>query len=332
LYSINTRANDQIDLVFGDDTFSNIPIGNYRSFFRVSNGLTYRISPADMAGITVVIPYIAKDGSPQKLTITASLQYTVANSSRRDLIQEIKDKAPQNFYSQGRMVNGEDYNIVPYTTFADIVKVKSVNRYSSGISRYLDIIDPTGKYSSTDLFGSDGSFYKNETLKSINFTFSSRNDVLKTLFGEIQPIIASKSNLHFYYQNFPKIVLTDILWQRRTDDTTTSTGFFFQSGATTYSAIGGFTSTALRYLLLGSLIKFSAPLGYYFDSSNSLILGSPSLPSDKTEIWATINSQIGDGSTQIYLAGRSIGKEQWLELASDAGRDLLAEEGFDFDE
>jgi len=307
LYSVNTRANDQIDLVFGDDTFSNIPMGNYRTFFRVSNGLTYRISPADMSGITVVIPYIAKDGSPQKLTITASLQYTVANSSRRDLIQEIKDKAPQNFYSQGRMVNGEDYNIVPYTTFADIVKVKSVNRYSSGISRYLDIIDPTGKYSSTDLFGSDGSFYKNETLKSTTFTFSSRNDVLKTIFGEIQPIIASKSNLHFYYQNFPKIVLNDILWQRRTDDTTTSTGFFFQSGATTYSAIGGFTSTALRYLLLGSLIKFSAPLGYYFDSSNSLILGSPSLPSDKTEIWATINSQIGDGSTQIYLAGRSIG-------------------------
>jgi len=307
LYSVNTRANDQIDLVFGDDTFSDIPIGNFRSFFRVSNGLTYRISPADMSGITVVIPYVAKDGSPQKLTVTASLQYTVANSSRRDLIQEIKDKAPQNFYSQGRMVNGEDYNIVPYTTYADIVKVKSVNRYSSGISRYLDIIDPTGKYSSTDLFGSDGSFYKNETLNTIKFTFSSRNDVLKTIFGEVQPIIASKSNIHFYYQNYPKFFPTNTYWQRQTDDTNTSTGFFFEGGATTYSPIGAFTSTTLRYLLMGSLIKFSAPIGYYFDSSNSLILGTPSLPNDKTEIWATINSQIGDGSTPIYLAGRSIG-------------------------
>jgi len=32
------------------------------------------------------------------------------------------------------------------------------------------------------------------------------------------------------------------------------------------------------------LIKFTAPSGYYFDSSNSLVSGYASLPSDKTEI------------------------------------------------
>ena len=307
LFSINTRANDQIDLVFGDDTFANTPLGNFRTFFRVSNGLTYRISPADMSGITVVIPYISKSGKPERLTITSTLQYTVANSSRRDLVQEIKDKAPQNFYSQGRMVNGEDYNIVPYTTYADIVKVKSVNRYSSGISRYLDIIDPTGKYSSTDLFGSDGSFFKNQTLKTTTFTFTSRNDVLRIIEGTIQPVIASKSNKHFYYEKYPAITQGNLTWVRQTDDTTTSTGFFKQKNATSYEKIGNYTVNSWRYLLIDSLIKFSAPSGYYFDSSNSLVLGSPSLPGDKTVIWATIKSQIGDGANPIYLAGREIG-------------------------
>jgi hypothetical protein len=33
-----------------------------------------------------------------------------------------------------------------------------------------------------------------------------------------------------------------------------------------------------------------------------------------------------------YNENEFMTKEQWIELASDAGRDLLAEEGFDFDE
>jgi hypothetical protein len=308
LYQVNTRSNDQIDLVFGDDTFSDIPFGNYRTYFRVSNGLTYRISPADISGITIVIPYVAKNGQPQRLTVTASLQYTVSNSSRRDLIDEIKDKAQQNFYSQNRMVNGEDYNIVPYTTYADIVKVKSVNRYSSGISRYLDILDPTGKYSSTDLFASDGSFYKNNTTKVFNFTFNSRNDVLRTINGQIEPIINSNSSKHFYYEEYPLIPFSGLSWLRQTNDTTTSTGFFaFTSSLSTYQQVGIYSNNNLRYLQIGSLIQFVPPAGYYFDSTNTLILGTAKLPSDKTVIWVTIESQIGDGSNPIYLAGRKIG-------------------------
>ena len=308
LYSVNTRANDQIDLVFGDDTFSNIPIGNFRTYFRVSNGLTYRISPADMVNITFVVPYISKNGTPQRLTISASLQYTVANSSRRDLIQEIKDKAPQNFYSQNRMVNGEDYNIVPYTTYSDIVKVKSVNRYSSGISRFLDINDPTGKYSSTNLFAGDGSFYKNPTLKTNTFTYGNRNDVIRIINSVIHPLLNDKSTRHFYYENYSLISTVGTQWIRKTDDVTTCTGLMSTTtSATAYQKVGAYSSSNLRYCLPNSLIKFQAPTGYYFDSSNSLVNGRPTLPTDKTVIWATIQSQIGDGSNLIYLAGREIG-------------------------
>lgn len=307
LFSVATRANDQIDLIFGDDTFADTPIGNYRLFFRVSNGLTYRISPSDMSGVTFVVPYISKNGRPERLTITANLQYTVANSSRRDLVKEIKDKAPQHFYTQGRMVNGEDYNILPYTSYADIVKVKSVNRYSSGVSRYLEISDPTGKYSSTNLFGSDGSLFKNETIKSFNFTYSSRNDVLRVLNTLLFPLLADKSTQHFYYEKYKPEYPIDTIWTRRTDDTTTCTGFFTQKGTTAYLPIGNFSTTLLRYALINSLIKFTAPIGKFFDSSNSLVSGEPKLPTDKKEIWATVQSQIGDGSLPFYLAGREIG-------------------------
>lgn len=310
LFSVASRANDQIDIIFGDDTFGDTPIGNYRTYFRVSNGLTYRISPADMNSVGITIPYISKMGKPERLTIIASLQYTVANSSRRDLIAEIKDKAPQNFYTQGRMVNGEDYNILPYAMYSDIIKVKSVNRYSSGISRYLDIIDPTGKYSSTDLFGSDGAFYKKPIQETTEFSFTSRNDVIRIINNVIQPIIKSKSTSHFFFENYSSNSLPFLNWFRQTDDTSTSTGFFsYTYSLNTYQPIGnsaGVTNN-LRYLLVNSLIKFIPPTGYYFDSSNSLILGTPSLPSDKMEIYASIKSQIGDGSTPIYLAGRTIG-------------------------
>jgi hypothetical protein len=76
----------------------------------------------------------------------------VANATTRESLDDIKQKAPQQYYTQNRMITGEDYNILPYTLFNDILKIKAVNRTSSGISRYLDVIDVSGKYSSTNIF------------------------------------------------------------------------------------------------------------------------------------------------------------------------------------
>ena len=45
LFQVNTRANDQVDLVFGDGNFSNIPQGSFRFYYRTSNGATYSITP-----------------------------------------------------------------------------------------------------------------------------------------------------------------------------------------------------------------------------------------------------------------------------------------------
>lgn len=308
LYSVQTRINDQIDLVFGDGTFSDIPTGTFRTYFRVSNGVTYRITPSDMSNVSISIPYISRNGRPETLTILASLQYTVANSSRRDTIEEVKQKAPQNFYTQNRMVNGEDYNILPYTLYSDIVKVKAVNRFSSGISRNLDIIDPTGKYSSTDLIADDGAIYKESFLGSKTFSFNTRSDISAVIRNIILPIIKNATTRHFYYDNYNSVDLTTnpTKWERTTDDATSCTGFFIDN-AGNKQQIGEFTSSVRKNLLRNSLIKFTAPAGYYFDNNNVLTPGTPQLKTDKTYIWASIQSQNGNGTNETYVAGRLIG-------------------------
>ena len=45
IYQVNTRAGDQIDLIFGDGSFANIPQGTFRLYYRQSNALTYKITP-----------------------------------------------------------------------------------------------------------------------------------------------------------------------------------------------------------------------------------------------------------------------------------------------
>jgi len=206
LYQVNTRAGDQISLVFGDGSFSNIPQGNFRLYYRVGNGLGYRITPDEMRSISVTINYISRQNRVETLNFTASLKYTVANASARESTEDIKQKAPQQYYTQNRMITGEDYNILPYTTFSKIIKTKAINRTSAGLSRYLDVLDTTGKYSSTNMFGQDGVLYYNSYIKTLRFKFSNVIEARKVFYNRIiNDIVAGKELLHYYYTTADKI-------------------------------------------------------------------------------------------------------------------------------
>jgi hypothetical protein len=160
LYSVQSRSADRISLVFGDGVFSNIPKGNYRVYFRVGNGFTYKISPADMNAVTLSIPYVSHSAQVETLTVNMSLKQTVANASARENLNDVKARAQQQYYTQDRMITGEDYQIYPFTSFNNIIKSKAVNRTSSGVSRYLDVRDTTGKYSSTNIFAEFYFYYR----------------------------------------------------------------------------------------------------------------------------------------------------------------------------
>lgn len=338
LYSVASRANDQIDLVFGDGSFTNIPVGNFRIYYRVSNNLTYKITPDEMASITINIPYVGRTGRAETLTVRASLQYTVTNAISRESLEDIRTKAPQQYYTQNRMVTGEDYNVLPYTTFNNILKLKAVNRTSSGISRYLDVIDATGKYSSTNIFAQDGIIYKEDYNETENFQFTSSTEVNAIVRNNLKPLISSLTTRHLYYdtatRNSPQgptinatSMVAGTVYKIISVGSTTFTNFgasantvgtiFTATAAGTGNgtvatvatwtqtnnsggrSTGTFTSPGYTFLMQGSLVKFIAPAGKYFDAQNQLQSGTPTTEFQRPFLWASIIDYDSPGLTSF---------------------------------
>ena len=301
LYQVNTKANDQIDLVFGDGSFANIPTGSYRLYYRTSAGIGYKITPDEMKGVAISFNYVSRDNRIETINLRASLQYTVTNASSRETTADIKQKAPQQYYTQNRMITGEDYNILPYTTFGNVLKAKSVNRTSSGVSRYLDVIDPTAKYSSTNIFCSDGILYQDNYIRAFKFSANSSGEISKVINDNIvKDIILSQELQHFYYANYPRFpgnntasVLKNINWNLTTFGSNTATGYFVLNK--TPAVIGGVAKNETRYLRQGAIIKFVPKAGYYFDTSNNMIPGTAPIGSNDN-IYACVTTVYGNGT------------------------------------
>ena len=294
LFQVNTRAADQIDLVFGDGSFANIPVGSYRVYYRTSNGLSYKITPDEMKGVTIPFSYVNREGRVETITLRASLQYTVANANGRESTDDIKQKAPQQYYTQNRMITGEDYNILPYTSFGNVIKVKSLNRTSSGLSRFLDVIDSTGKYSSTNIFAEDGVLYRDNFVRTFRFAGTNTADLIQLVNQRVIEKIASKEMLHFYYANYPTYQLNNFAWALSTVGSNEATGYFLVNG--TLAQLGGAVRTNAKYLRKGAVIKFVAKPGFYFDASNNMIPGVATTMSDRAAIYATVMEVFGDGT------------------------------------
>jgi hypothetical protein len=292
LFQVNSQTNDAIDLVFGDGSFANIPQGIYRLYYRTSNGLQYKVTPDEMQSITIPINYVSRNNTVETLTITASLYYTISNSQTRQLIDSIRQKAPAQYYTQNRMITGEDYNLFPYTNFSSVLKVKAVNRTSSGISRYLDVLDVTGKYSSTNIFCDDGWLYSQSPTSTINFTFTTTTDIYNTIYNTVVPLLQGNELLHYYYANFSRFSPpTPIYWGRTSSSSNSSTGYFYPSTAyATPLQIGLGVSSNLQYITTGSLIRFNAGDGKFFNAQNQITAGTATYASEKTYIWATVVS------------------------------------------
>jgi len=298
-YAVTSRANDQITLVFGDGVFSQIPVGIFRAYVRASNGLQYIINPEEMQNVVLPISYTDRNGNLQTITFTCGITRPVSNSQAREPIGEIKQRAPGRYYTQNRMVNGEDYNIFPYTQYNSIIKSKALNRASIGTSRYLDLIDNTGKYSSTNTFSSDGGMWRSLVLPTILFSFINRNDVADLIANQVQPNIASAIVRQFYYSYFPRESTNTgstagTTWNQSTTLANETTGYFVNAAGQP-TPIGSAVSSIFKYVVVGSLIKFVPPTGYFFDRNNRLVQGVPTRADETLQIWATPQQIVGDG-------------------------------------
>ena len=302
-YVVQTRQNDEISLVFADGTFGNIPAGGFRIYYRTSANRAMRIKPEELTNITFTLDYVSKQGTLETLTIGCELKEQVVNATTSETTASIRQNAPQTYYTQNRMVTGEDYNIVPLTTNQEIIKVKSVNRTTSGISRYFDLRDATGKYSSTNLYGNDGVIYGESFNSKSSFTFATQTDIEGQIENLILPIIGKRSTSNFYFNNFAKIIVSDLnaTFVQSTSTTNASTGYLNNSNAVPFET-GNFTTGSLKYLEPNALLKFKPPVGFYY-IGNGKLTSDASAKGAKSYMWVKVISVQGAGTTPDSITG-----------------------------
>ena len=300
IYSVLTRANDRISMIFSDGTFGSLPQGNFKVYYRTSKNRRIVIDPSDMKGVSIKVPYISRTGKSEQLTMVFSLKYTVDNASVSESNASIKRNAPATYYTQNRMITAEDYQIAPLGISQEIIKVKSVNRTSSGISRYLDLVDATGKYSKTNLFGVDGIITKEFLSPKQTFSFITKTDIEGAIANVIEPILADKKVKNYYYNSFPKTLVGDlgVVWNSETTDTNQNTGYF-TNASNIKLQLGTFTASTLKLLKAGTLIKFEPPAGkhYMMENDNQLMNGPADHLGSSSYKWTKIISVAGDGTT-----------------------------------
>ena len=267
IYSVITRdanGNDQISIRFADGNFGNVPTGLLRVWYRTSNGLQYQIRPADMNNMKFNFAYNDNLGNTYSLLVNSALQTTVANSQPSETNEQIALNASAVYYTQDRMVNGEDYNLYPLQS-SQALKVKAVNRTYSGQSRYVDLNDPTGSYQNTNVIGEDGILYYETDINTFTIPVNTLISSELIVINYIQPVINGENGLQntatelrdFFYTFFPRQTPPTTNWQASTGVTSNS-GAFFRSGSAIPIGSSAANGDQMVYVTTGSLIKFNA--------------------------------------------------------------------------
>jgi hypothetical protein len=292
IYNVVTKNNDAVDLVFGDGNFSNLPLGSFRTYHRISDNAKYVIQPADMQNIQVAVPYTDANGAQQTLTISMSLKASVYNAAATESNDSIKEKAAQVYYSQNRMITAEDYQVVPLSASQEIVKVRSVNRSASGISRAKEILDPTGAYSNVSVFAEDGILYREESTQQFTFTFNNRSDIQSTIDTSVESRLKEAYARQFYYLKYGTKDLSTLTatWNSTTTATNTNTGYFTSGGAL---VVGDFATSNLKFAKPGALVKFTSPDSRKF-LNGTLVTSTTDNAEDRA--WAKIGAVVLDGA------------------------------------
>ena len=301
IYSVLTRVDDRISLIFSDGVFGNLPRGQFRAYYRTSQNQRVIVTPESMRGVSISIPYTSKAGRTETLTLSLSLKYTVDNSAVSESNNSIKRNAPSTYYTQNRMITGEDYQVAPLGISQDIIKAKAVNRVASGISRYFDLVDATGKYSQTTLFGNDGVVYKEYLEPRTSFSFLTRTDVEGAIINTVEPILSNSNIKNYYYDKFPKILVGDlgVKWNQVPPVETNFCAGYFTNKEQLRAKLGSYTGNILKLLTPGTLIKFVPPSGKHFMPDGTLMTGEPSMLGASTYKWCKIVSVEAAGTVLL---------------------------------
>ena len=131
---------------------------------------------------------------------------------------------------------------------------------------------------------------------TILFSWTNRNEIADVITNQVQPQLGQDTMRQFYYANFPRQDVAALLstWKQSTTLANETSGYF-KNAAGSPIPVGDASGTSFKYAIVGSLIKFVAPAGYYFDRNNKLQPGTPTRAEEKESIWASPLSVTGDG-------------------------------------
>lgn len=259
IFSVKTRFNNQISINFADKNFGNIPRGLIRVWFRVSENQTYVLRPDDISNKKINIKYTGRDGNQYTASLEIELKESVLNASQSETINSIKENAPRAYNAQDRMITSDDYNNLIQTQSESIRKAKSINRTHSGHSRYLDLQDPTGTYSSLHLRSTDGVLTRQETTKVEYTSTSSAESVFEHY---VKPLLDNDEVVNLYYDKYKTIfedlrtVNTETYVWRTTDGTNGKSGYLTDQ-SNTIQRLGEYGTNYARYIREGAIIKFT---------------------------------------------------------------------------
>ena len=234
LYEVVYSDNDVTSIKFGDGTFTNIPTGYIRVWYRLSENDFIRVKSGEISNVAFDIRYANADGQTQQLTLILELQDNMITGLPAETLDEIKQNAPEAFYSKNRMVTGDDYNGLLPTLNNDVLALKAENRTFSGHTRNVDLKDPTGRNRPHIEFADDGYIYKDEYSRTFFVADDPNRRTVDFLDEFVENKLSDIGLLNFYYGKidlnqtdsdslFPMVNVGKSIWYTRLSNQLLST-------------------------------------------------------------------------------------------------------------
>jgi hypothetical protein len=201
IVNVRTTVDNGIELHYPDGNFGNAAYGNYRAWYRVADNESYSIDRDTVENASITIPYIGSDGVSHQLTITLTTTRDFSENFAAETMASVRRIAPRSYYAQDRMVNAQDYNVLPLSLGQNVVKkVKAINTNFSGNSRYFEMDDVTGHHSNVTVNSTDGSMYLDDDRVTVKLRFNKENgNAINFIRNEISKVIKNGSLANRYY-------------------------------------------------------------------------------------------------------------------------------------
>ena len=271
IFSVKTREDNQISILFPDRTFGNIPKDTIRVWYRPSENKTYVLRPDDLTNKKINVNYTGRDGNTYTAVFTLQLKQSITNATSSETLDSIRENAPKNYASQDRMITAQDYNTILSNNTGGVKKVKSINRTFSGHSRYSKFIDPTGEYSNLYLQGDDARLYQEEKLSTSSTSGSYNASQMFNKF--IKDIFDNDEYVNLYYTKYRNQFIG---LRSNSNHPYTANSFVWQSPSQTVSGVktgyltdsnnaivrvGDTVETYMKFITPGALLKFTTSSG-----------------------------------------------------------------------